>query len=102
MEAASHPYGSKTVVDREHRKIGTVIASELSASTREPTSLLVALDDVEDGPNASFWLPIGAVRSVRRDEVQLHDRIDQLLPRSVQEATASEIGREAAMEAETP
>lgn len=73
----------KAVLDSNRETVGTVIGSELSDGTREPTSLLIALtpelrEEIGDG-DATLWLPFARVRSIRRDEVELGDAILDLL-----------------------
>lgn len=72
-----------SVLDANRDQVGTVIGSELSDGTREPTALLVSLDpDLQtnlEADEANLWLPFETVRSIRRGEVELSEGIHQLL-----------------------
>lgn len=75
MASPSSRFNTKRVLDADGRPLGTVIGSELSERTREPTSILVQLrEDVRERlgtDREAVWLPCAGIRAIRRGEVTL-------------------------------
>lgn len=75
MDAHLPSFDAKRVLDWDREVVGRVVGSQLSRATREPISLLVALDErAKDRlgmEEDALWLPYDAVFSIRRDEIRL-------------------------------
>ncbi len=75
MDAQLPPFDAKRVLDWDREIVGRIIGSQLSPATKEPTSLLVALDErTKDRlgmEEDALWFPYDAVFSIRRDEIRL-------------------------------
>jgi hypothetical protein len=77
--------GSKPVVDADDRTIGRIAGAERDPDTRDTVSFLVQLDP-EQAPATSArfcWLSLDEVQGIRRDSVQLTERLATILPREV-------------------
>lgn len=78
-------FNARVVLDANHEQIGTVIGSELSDGTREPTSILVELDqqtrETLGIDEETLWLDYERVREIRRGELTLGDPMHQLVER---------------------
>lgn len=83
MRASFTPFRSKDVFDENDETVGTIVGSELSSETREPTSLLVELDpDLQERFNAeddTLWISCDDVRSIRREGLQIDEAVSRLL-----------------------
>ena len=83
MRASFTPFRSKDVVDANDETVGTVVGSELSAETQEPTSLLVQLTpklrQEFDADEDTVWISCDSVRSIRREGLKIDEAVGRLL-----------------------
>lgn len=102
-------FNSRIVLDANHEQIGTVIGSELSDGTREPTSILVELDqqtrEMLGVDDETLWIDYDRVREIRRGELTLGEPMQDLVGRERSDPgsfeadelpAASKLAREAA------
>lgn len=73
---------SKPVLDPDANAVGRIAGAERDPDTRDTRSFLVELDpaQLDEGAEPFCWLPVDRVQGIRRDGVQLTDRLSAILP----------------------
>lgn len=81
LPSSSSFHASKPVLGPDSTTIGRVAGAERDPDTRDTVSLLVQLDP-ERAPDAATqfcWLPVARVQGIRRDRIQLNERLSAIL-----------------------